>query len=218
MPALARLFLFPDNLDEPAPVPAAMPAAPPPPEPPPLTEADLARARAEGFAEGSRAGRAAAEAEREALVARALEAIAGQLEGATATVARIAEESAMAIARLVMDTVAIAYPTLAARYGEAELRAFIDTVLPPLSREPEVTIHVHPALADALAAQIAPMRLRKVPQIIPDEAIAHGNGLVLWENGLAERDAGRAWTEIAQALRPLGLLSEPAESPTGAGG
>ncbi len=47
-----------------------------------------------------------------------------------------AEQDAAAIAQLLLDSLAATFPTLAARYGEAEVRAIIRTVLPALTREP----------------------------------------------------------------------------------
>ena len=60
-----------------------------------------------------------------------VEAIAAQFAAnAEAAAASIAEQSAEAIARLLLDSLAAAFPALCARYGEAEVRAIVRAVLP----------------------------------------------------------------------------------------
>jgi flagellar assembly protein FliH len=204
------LFLFPENFEE----PRAAPAPPPPAEPPPpvLTEADVIAAREAGFAEGYAQGRAAATAEGAGATAEALAAVAARLADARAEAARCAEAAATALARLVFDAIGAGYPALRERFGEAELGRFVSALLPALAREPDVEVRVHPAHAAALAETIsgfgAPSGQR--PAITPSAEVAPGDAVVVWRDGRAQRDAAAAWSAVAAALAPLGLISPPA--------
>jgi flagellar biosynthesis/type III secretory pathway protein FliH len=204
-----RTFFFPTSFDES--VARAVVAAPSdePPPPPALTPADLAEARAAGHAAGYRAGHEEALAQTQAGLADTLAALARQLDGAADDAARVADASAHALAALLFDTLAATFPTLRRTHGEAELRRFLREVLPPLRREPQVTVRVHPDLAEPAAAEIAALSLRGcAPVIEPNGSLPYGDAAVLWEDGAALRDTEAAWAAVCGVLRPLGLLSD----------
>jgi hypothetical protein len=44
--------------------------------------------------------------------------------------------------------------------------------------------------------------------LLPSDAVPPGDARVTWEDGAAQRDAGRARTALNEALAALGLLEE----------
>ena len=72
---------------------------------------------------------------RSATAGRALAEIAAQIAAARAEAASIAEQSAEAIARLLLDCFAAAFPALSARHGPGEVAAVLrDDFARPASR------------------------------------------------------------------------------------
>ncbi len=208
----AAMLLFPEDFAQ------ARQQPPQQPEPPPpgFTPEDVAVARDAGFAAGERAGRDAAAAELRVRTAETLAVIATRLDGVHEAATEAAEASAAALAQLLLDALGAAFPTLRARHGEAELRRVIAAIAPALTREKQVVLRVHPSLAGAAAEVLAtlPPHTGAPPRIEACERIALGDAVVLWDGGSAVRDSAAAWREVAEALRPLGLLHEaPTTSP-----
>ena len=110
-----------------------------------FTAAELLAAREEA-AQDSR-DRAIAEAE--AIGAHRAEPRPGrdrkQVTAAREECRTIAEQSAEAIARLLLDCFATAFPALSARHGAGELAAVLREILPALHREPKITVRINPA-------------------------------------------------------------------------
>lgn len=174
-----------------------------------FSAADIAAARAEAWAEGHEAGTAEANAATTAATRALLETIAATLQAARAELTEVAERSAEAIARLLLDSLAATFPALCVRHGEGELRALIRTILPALSREPAVTIRVNPAHTPALMRELDrldPELVERV-QLIPVEAIPLGDARASWRDGAAQRDAAGLWGQVRAVLEPAGLLS-----------
>ncbi len=197
-------------LDDP---PEETPSPPPPPPPPAITEADIAAARADAYAEGHRTGLAQAAADRAEVTRQMLSTIATRLDGARTEAARIAEEQADALARLLLGTLAIVLPASCARHGAAEVAALTRAVLPALAREPRVTIRVSPHVARAVEQELARLdpELHGRVALVPTDAVAPGDARITWQDGAAVRDAAALWREVAEALAPLDLL--PAADP-----
>jgi len=184
-----------------------------------LTPADLAQAREAGRSAGYRQGRADATAETQAALHRSLACIAQRLDDATAAASQVADESAHAVAGLLLDTLAAGFPTLRAAHGEAEVRRFVRDVLPALRRHPRVSVRVHSSLVNTVLAEISALKLHGTPPTVEaDEAVAEGDATILWEDGSAVRDTQAAWDAVLAVLRPLGLLtanqSSDAATPT----
>ena len=144
-----------------------------------------------------------AAATRQAIAAFA-EQFATECEAATAR----AEQSAEAIARLLLDSLAAIFPTLCARYGDAEVRAIVRAVLPALTQEPAITVRAHPRTARALTQEIARLDpdLAAHVQTIDCDAMSPGDVRIAWHNGTATRDAAALWQQVAAVLAPAGLL------------
>jgi len=175
---------------------------------PVFTAADIEAARDAGWSEGREAGHAEAEAAGVALARAALAAIAAGLADAAQTAAAHAEQAAEEIARLLLDTLMTFLPALCARHGEPEVREVIRAVLPPLLREPAITVRVGPGTAAAARDEIARLDpdLAERVRLVPTEAMAAGDVRVTWNDGAAMRDTRAVWHEVAAVLSGLGLL------------
>jgi flagellar assembly protein FliH len=202
------LFLFPENFDDSA--STIVIAEPPPPTEPTFTATELAEAQAAGFDAGQRAGRAEMEASLHARSVESLAKIAQLLDSAAESAACAAEESATALAHLLLAAVGSGFPALRARYGESELRHMIAAILPMLAREPRVTVRVHPALANAVASEFAALQgpAGEALTVMADASLPLGDATILWADGQAVRDSEAARRAMTEVLLPFGLLPD----------
>ena len=200
------VLLFDEDFD--------LPERPPEPEviEPVFTAAELLAAREEAAQEGR--DRAITESEASARIAasRALAEIAAQITAAREEAAAIAEQSAEAIARLLLDCFATAFPALSARHGPGELAAVLREILPALHREPKIAVRVNPHLVPVITEQVHSLDadLAARVRLIPSDGMAVGDVRVTWENGAAIRDAASLWRQIESILAPAGLLNAEA--------
>jgi hypothetical protein len=113
---------------------------------PGFTSEDVEAAREEGF----QAGLATAQAEHHAvqteLHTAALTAIGEALAAARGEAATVAQHMADELATTVLALLAAALPASAATLAGVEIAALLACVLPPLKREPSLTVRVHPAV------------------------------------------------------------------------
>ncbi len=175
---------------------------------PVFTVEDVEAARDAGWSDGREAGLAEAEAASAVIGREALAAIAAQLGAASQVAAALAEQAAEEIARLLLDTLATLLPALCARHGEAEVRAVIGAVLPPLTQEPSITVRISPLIAASVEQEIARLDpdLAERVRLVPTEAMAAGDIRVAWRDGTAVRDTRAAWEQVAAVLSDAGLL------------
>jgi len=194
--------LFGEDFDRPeaAPEPEAIE--------PVFSAAELANARETASREGNAAGRDAAVASDAAATRVAIEALAAQFADARETAAALAEQSADAIARLLLDSLAAAFPVLCASYGEAEVQAIVRSVLPALNQEQAVTVRTNPLTARSLLREIGRLEPDFVSrvQIVECDAMTPGDVKISWRNGAVVRDATALWEQVAAILAPAGLL------------
>ena len=187
-----------------------MPEAVPEPEviEPVFSAGELAAAREAAWRDGREAGlREAAESD-QAANRQATEAITERFKAEWEAVAVHVEESAEAIAQLLLESLAVAFPALCARYGDAEVRSIARTVLPALAQEPAITVRAHPSTVAALAAETArldPDITARIQTIECDE-MPPGDVRIAWRNGVATRDAAALWQQVAAVLVPAGLM------------
>jgi len=189
-------------------------AAPEPEVIEPVFSADeLAAARDAAWREGQAAGLQAAAASAAAAKLQALEAVAGQIRTSHDEAVALAEQTAEGIARLLLDSLAAAFPSLCSHYGEAEVRAIVRFVLPWLTQEPAITVRAHPHTAAALTQEIDNLDpdIAVRVQIVTCDAMPPGDVRVTWHNGSAVRDAARLWDQVAAVLVPAGLLGADAK-------
>ena len=198
--------LFGEDFDAP-------PIPPRPPEPvfvePVYSAADLAAARDDAARDSRDAALAEAEAATKATARRALTDIAAQIASARDDVAAIAEQSAEATARLLLNCFATALPALSARHGAAEVTAILRAILPSLRREPKIVIRLNPHLAREMTEEIQMLdpELAAHVRIVPTDAIPVGDVRIAWDNGGASRDTKALWDQIENILAPAGLLT-----------
>jgi flagellar biosynthesis/type III secretory pathway protein FliH len=176
---------------------------------PVFSAAELASARDEATQEGRDLATAEAEASSRAASSRCLAEIAAQMSAARAETATIAEESAEAIARLLLGCFATALPALSARHGAAELTALLRQLLPALRREPKIIVRINPHLVPAMTEEIHSLDadLSARVRLIPTDAVAPGDARITWDNGAASRDAASLWKQIENILAPAGLVN-----------
>ncbi|MGE4044425.1 MAG: hypothetical protein AB7F35_06205 [Acetobacteraceae bacterium] len=198
--------LFEEDFDQP-------PAPETPPEPeivePSFSGADMEAVRAEGWQEGHTAGLAAAEATSESVARQALSRIAEQAELARSEVTALVETNAEAIAQLLMDAFAAAFPSMCAKHGAPELRRAVQKIIPPLRKEPRITVRVCPQMAADVTDEISRLDPEMQPriQVIATETMRPGDIRVNWEDGEGTRDTARLWNEIYDILAAEGLIS-----------
>ena len=204
--------LFEEDFDLPPP-----PAAPPEPEiiEPVYSAADLQDARTEAWREGRDAAMAEAETTARTEARQTLTRIAERLDATQAEAADLVERSTEAIARLLMDGFAAAFPALSRKHGAAELRAIIRTILPALHQELAVTVRVDGNAAQAVRDEIERLDPDLLPKIEvqPSNAVLPGDIRIAWRNGAAIRDTATLWEEITAILSPAGLMSPGLMSP-----
>ena len=201
-PLHASGVLFEEAFDRPASLP----------EPeviePTFSTAELASARDAAWRDGHDAGIAEAAAADAAATRRAVELIAAELNAARDTAATLVEQSADAIARLLLGSLAATFPALCAHHGEAEVQAIVRAVLPGLSQEPAITVRINPRNAPCVAREIDQVDPGLVARVRINEcdAMPSGDVRIDWRNGAAVRDAGVLWEQVAAVLVPAGLL------------
>jgi flagellar biosynthesis/type III secretory pathway protein FliH len=211
------VVLFDDDFDLP-PAAAPLPSVEPEIIEPVFTAAELVSARENAAVEARDAALAEAEASGTAAARRALATISSQIAATRAEVSVVAEQSAEAIARLLLDCFATAFPALSARHGPSELSAVLRRVLPALHREPRLTVRVNPHTIGAMTAEIGSLDpdLAAHVRLIPTDAMAPEDVRIDWDNGVAQRDTKALWRQIEGILAPAGLLT--AAETTGAAG
>jgi hypothetical protein len=187
-----------------------LPRAAPEPEviEPVFSASELAAAREAAWQEGHAVGLREAAATDAAATKQAIVQISELLRTESEVGAARAEQEAAAIAQLLLDSLAATFPTLAARYGDAEVRAIIRTVVPALTREPSITIRAHPETTAAVVQEIGELDadLKAQVQTVSCDNMMPGDLRVAWRNGFAVRDATALWQQVAEILAPAGLL------------
>lgn len=202
-PGGSAILLFDEDFDQ----------QPPPSEPeviePVFTAADLIAARQEAAQESRERTLEEVEGSVRAATSRALAAIAEQLAAARAEVASIAEQSAEAIARLLLDCFATAFPVLSARHGPAELAAIALQILPAVHYEPAIAVRIHPCVVPKLTEAIASLDADVAARVrlIPTEGLSPADVRITWANGSAVRDTAALWRQIEDILAAAGLWS-----------
>jgi flagellar biosynthesis/type III secretory pathway protein FliH len=175
---------------------------------PVYSAADLTNLSEAAWREGNAAGQQEAAASDAATTRRAIESLAAQCTDARDAATARAEQTADAIARLLLDSLAAAFPVLCACYGEAEVQAIVRSVLPALTQEQVVTVRTNRLTAPALVREIGRLdpALAARVQIVECDAMTPGDVKIDWHNGRAIRDATALWEQVAAVLAPAGLL------------
>ena len=210
----ADLLLYPEDFADPRPRAAPLPVLVQASVVPGFTAEDVEAARAEGYLSGETAGRAAEAAGQRARLAEALARLAERLDAAEESSVAAVESRAQALGRVLVDALTAALPSLAAQCGVAEMRRVIAMIMPALSREASVTLHVPPDLLEAAHAELDALRLRRAvpPVVVADAQLPPGDIEITWTDGRAVRDGAAIWRNVIAALAPLGLPANPPAS------
>ena len=190
---------------------AAGGAGPAVPAPPMFTEAEMQGAcdvaRRQGEEAGVARGKTEAVAAFDKQVASALSTIAQQ----TAAIAKgVAAEAAAAgkSVELAMAIVKKLHPALVARQGLAEIEAVLGQCLESLKQEPRLVAYVHSARLDALQERLGQLSAASGFEgrvvLIGDDEMGESDCRVEWADGGVEREAGRIWRAIENALTQYG--------------
>lgn len=202
------VVLFDEDFDQP----------PPPLEPeviePVYSAAELTAARETAASDARDRALAEAEASARAGTRLALTEIATHLATTQTEATALAEQTAEAIARLLLDCFATAFPALGARHGATEATAVMRAILPALHREPKITVRVNPHLIATMTEELATLDsdLAARVRLLPTDALALGDARISWDNGTATRDIASLWRQIETVLTETGLL-DPAVKP-----
>jgi flagellar assembly protein FliH len=166
---------------------------------------EIAEAREVAWREGRAAGLQEAAADSAAAIREAVAEIAAQVAAEREASATRAGHNAEAIARLLIDSLAVAFPALCTRFGDDEVRAMVRIVLPALTQEPAIAVRANPRTIAAVTQEVArldPELMARVTTIECDD-MAPGDVRVTWRNGSAVRDAASLWEQVAEALVPI---------------
>jgi flagellar assembly protein FliH len=209
LPRRVRSVLFEEDFAHPR-----MPPLAPAPEPeviaPGPADTALTAARADAWAEGYAAGRAEAEAAGAQALADAAAALAAGLGKAEAIASEQAEANADALARLLMELFATAFPELSRRHGPGEAMALVRALLPGLAYEPAVQITIATDLAPRVEAELGRMLTdgqRERVQVSGSPHMAPGDVRLSWDRGMARRDGAALWAEVQGVLEAAGLAA-----------
>jgi flagellar assembly protein FliH len=184
----------------------AAPVAPTPP-PPMFTEAEMQGAcdiaRRKGEEAGATRGRNEAVAAFDKQMAATLSTIAQQ----TAAIAKNIAAEAQAAGKsteLALAIVRKLHPAPVERQGLAEIESVLGQCLESLKQEPRLVAYVHSARLDALQERLAQLSASSGFEgrvvLIGDDAMGESDCRVEWADGGVEREAGRIWRAVEEAL------------------
>jgi flagellar biosynthesis/type III secretory pathway protein FliH len=195
-----RLALRLPDLNAPPPA-----AAPPPPDPAVLAAAaraeGLAEGRGIGHAVGLKEGRAEQAKAQEAAIQRAVDRCAALLAEAPDAGRRVAEESAQALAEMLMQAMDLALPGALERLGPDIVARLVVPMLPAIADRPEAVLHVAPELVTPIAARLPP----RAPEVVADPALAPGDARLAWRDGALVMSLEARRAAIAEVLTIAGL-------------
>jgi flagellar assembly protein FliH len=183
------------------------PVAPPAPPPPMFTEAEMQGAcdiaRRKGEEAGATRGRNEAVAAFDKQVAATLSTIAQQTAAIAKNIAAEAQAAGKS-ADLALAIVRKLHPALAERHGLAEIESVLGQCLESLKQEPRLVAYVHSARLDALQERLAQLSASSGFEgrvvLIGDDAMGESDCRVEWADGGVEREAGRIWRAVEEAL------------------
>ncbi len=186
-------------------VDAPAPDEPPKPEPKPeFTQAQLDAAREEGYIQGHTAALEEASTAREHYIADAINLIAQGL-------AALEEKQQAANQALANDAMRMAYgvvrkvlPEIAHHHALDNIETFIRQVLPIAVGEPRLLVRAHAMIAPDLEARLKDVFTHASFQgsyaVITDYELQPGDCRLEWDGGGAERNEGRIWQDIREAI------------------
>jgi hypothetical protein len=181
-------------------------------EVPPDPQAEAVEtARSEAYADGFRTGLAQSAQDRADVAGRMLGLIAERMEDAGAAARAHGEAAAFEVSRLLLGTIGILFPLLAARHGGAEVADLVRVLTPTLTSQPRVTIRVGAEMVADVEAELArldPEALENI-RLLPTDGMAPGDARITWNDGSAVRDGAALWSRVAAVMSAHGLMAAP---------
>jgi flagellar biosynthesis/type III secretory pathway protein FliH len=209
-PSATPNVLYIEDFDEVLAAPEPRPQDTPEIIAPGYSAEDVESARDEGRAAGLEEARTERDAIQAALRTAALTAIADGLAAARADAAAIAARAADDIAGAMLALLSACLPATAAKLAQDEVTALLRALLPPLAREPGVSISVHPDLLPAITGHVAGFG---DVTVAADGSLAASDVIIAWRDGQAKRDWAALWRDVTAALAPFPFPAEFAALP-----
>ena len=200
LPRVGALFAEDFDLPETTPEPEVVD--------PVFSHGELAAAREAAWRDGYAAGLQKAAESDAAATRQAMTAIAEQFAAERNAAAIRADQSAEAIARLLIDSLAVAFPDLCAQYGKcrgARRCACRASGTAAGTGDHRACASAHRHGTGARDCAIGPDLTAHV-QTVACDAMPPGDVRIAWRSGSATRDATELWRQVASVLMPAGLL------------
>ncbi len=198
------------------------PEAPPPP--PTFSEEELRAAERDayqrGFLEGTKEGHATAQNEHSEIERILMEG----LENFVQSIAPVFAQYKSHCQQLKQDMPTLALSIAKKVAGEslsqpsqAVIEAAANQCAQAMISEPEVTVTINSALADALSEKLRQLSRRETAAsnvtVVADKNIAISNYRIEWKNGSIERQADKLWQQVDKAIANMlaTIAAEPEE-------
>ncbi len=200
--------LYAEDFDDPQPVVELARPSAPTAEPividPTFSLADLHRAAERAQEEGRTFARQEAKLATAALSAAALSDIASALQRSRNDLEAVAQRSACATANTLLAMVAALLPNLARSQARDETAALLRLLLPAMLHEPDLSIRVHPAVADGLRQDLAALLAHSQTNVtwVTSDSMEPGDVSVRWDGGTMARDTTALCAQIAAFVMP----------------
>lgn len=164
----------------------------------------VARARQEGFGAGREAALRDASESREQAVAMTMASLEAEIVAQRAASIAVAEESAEAVARAVFAFLRAVAPAASERFGDAEVKRFVEAILPTMAEGADIVVRV----GEGLSAAVSGLLKGESWKIIEEASIRPGDCHIEWKAGSAVRNAEALASAAQKAVEALGLLEE----------
>ncbi len=183
---------------------------------------DLEQARDEGMAAGKEAGHQEALESMTNTAAEALAAIGRHLPALEESVTVMQEQQIRAAVDVSSAMVRKFLPKLAQGRGLQEIEAVVRDAMARLRDEPRIVIRVCDALLDTVKDRVATLAkdtgFEGKIVFLAEDGMAPSDVRIEWADGGAERDTGRIWQDIDEAIRlmtgaPPGTREPPPPAP-----
>lgn len=167
-------------------------------------ERDLELARDEGFAAGREQGLKEAATSIDNAAARALEAVAEQLQTLGPALRQDATRRDGEALRAAVTIVRKLFPQTVKVHGKSEVEGLIAQCLAQLRDEQRMVIRVADELLDPLHERLGDLSadcgFEGKIVLLAEEAFLPGDARVEWADGGAERDSARLWREVDEIV------------------
>lgn len=201
--SVAKPFLFDATFDIAKAVEPETKGNAAPPEPV-FTPADIDQAQTQAYAEGHAEGVAEAGKETERAIADALRLILENLENAGRRQVQACQTQQEEAAALALTVVRKLMPTLAERHGLDEIETFLAECLKHIEYQSRITVRVPEPMAGEIEQRLCVLidgcAFDGRFTVEADAAMQPGDCRIDWDEGGAERNSERFWSDIDAAV------------------